>query len=107
MHHLLASFILRSSLVVALLLLLLSNHHQLVVLSTRMENLVYNTNNFNKMGDRQKSFVLDTWLVTNAWVNPSMIFDPLDHLKIVMVWRVPDLVESHITKSYSMNSFNH
>lgn len=47
---------------------------------------------FLRMSDRQKSFVLDTWLVKHAWVNPSMIFDVNSKDKIVMVWRVPDKV---------------
>ena len=47
---------------------------------------------FLRMSERQVSFVLDTWLVKHAWINPSMIFDVENKEKIVMVWRVPDKV---------------
>ncbi len=56
----------------------------------------YTISDFRKMGDRQKSFVLETWLVPNAWMNPSMVFDPIDQTKIIMVWRVPDSVINKI-----------
>ena len=48
------------------------------------------------MCDRQRQYVLDTWLVKHAWVNPSMIFDLENKEKIVMVWRVPDKVRVSI-----------
>ena len=47
---------------------------------------------FLRMCEREKTFVIDTWLVPHAWVNPSMIFEPDDGEKIVMVWRMPNTV---------------
>ena len=49
-------------------------------------------NSFLSMCGRGRTFVLDTWSLPDAWVNPSMIFDPEDHERIVMVWRLPDTV---------------
>ena len=71
---------------IACLLFLISYHN---VVSMRKD---YTLNDFIKMGDPQKSYVLETWLMPNAWMNPSMIFDVSDQTKIIMVWRVPDLV---------------
>eukprot|EP01036_Dinobryon_divergens_P024611 gene24611-33079_t len=56
------------------------------------------------MGDRQISFVLDTWLVPNAWMNPSMILDPLDQTKLIMVWRVPDSKKTDKVGYFWINS---
>ena len=47
----------------------------------------YNSKQFEDMCERQKHFVLDTWLVKHAWVNPSMIQHPDEPNKVVMVWR--------------------
>ena len=77
-----------NNLQIAYLLLFCSYIHFLVV-SIKKD---YTLSDFRKMGDRQISFVLDTWLVPNAWMNPSMILDPLDQTKLIMVWRVPDSV---------------
>ena len=52
----------------------------------------YTTTRFADMADRQTDFVLDTWLVPQAWVNPSMVLDPAGNNKVVMVWRMPDKV---------------
>lgn len=71
------------------LLLICSCYHHVVVVCMRKD---YSLSDFRKMGDRQVSFVLDTWLVPNAWMNPSMILDPVEQTKLIMVWRVPDLV---------------
>jgi len=63
-----------------------------IIISVDAAKKEYNIAEFSEMCSRQKTFVLKTWLVQHAWVNPSMILDPIDNDKIVMVWRVPDSV---------------
>eukprot|EP01036_Dinobryon_divergens_P034109 gene34109-44072_t len=58
------------------------------------------------MSERGKTFVLDTWLVPHAWVNPSMIFDPDDGEKIVMVWRMPNTKRRDKVGYFWINSTN-
>jgi hypothetical protein len=67
----------------------------------------YNSNiqAFLALCQQQKSFVLKTWLVEHAWVNPSMIFHPEEADKIIMVWRVPNRVSSGHTFSPLQNDF--
>ena len=70
---------------------------KLVIFSTLIDEDIYTASShkmsiFLGMCERQRIFVLDTWLVPHAWVNPSMIFDPEDGEKIVMVWRMPNTV---------------
>ena len=50
----------------------------------------YNIEPFLQMCDRQRSFFLTTWKIDQAWVNPSIIRDPDDYNKSIMVWRLPD-----------------
>lgn len=57
---------------------------------TGTSNPDYNIDHFLQMAERQKHLVLNTWKVEHAWVNPSMIHDPVNNSKIIMVWRMPD-----------------
>jgi hypothetical protein len=69
---------------VTLLLLLLAAvaQHQIQV-----QGSGYSIEFYEKACERQKHFMLDTWLVEHAWMNPSIIRDPETPEKIVMVWR--------------------
>ena len=45
----------------------------------------YTVSNYLDMAERQRDFVLDAWQVGYAGINPSMIRDPYDKDKTVMV----------------------
>lgn len=46
--------------------------------------LEYTVAPFQAMAANQTNFVLDSWLVKQAWVNPSMIADPNNHHRVIM-----------------------
>lgn len=50
----------------------------------------YNVDQFLKMAENQKGFVINAWKVEHAWVNPSIIHDLHNDSKVIMVWRMPD-----------------
>ena len=49
----------------------------------------YSSESLWNISERQP-FVLDAWHIPDTWVNPSMVKDPTDSKKIVIVWRMPD-----------------
>ena len=38
----------------------------------------------------RQSFIVDYWHIPDTWVNPSMVRDPVDPQKIVIIWRMLD-----------------
>jgi hypothetical protein len=50
----------------------------------------YNIEPFLQMCERQRSFFVTTWKIDDVRVNPSMIRDPENDNKSVIVWRLPD-----------------
>ena len=70
-----------------LLLLLLLLLAAVVQHQIQVQGSGYSIAFYEKACERQKHFMLDTWLVEHAWMNPSIIRDPATPEKIVMVWR--------------------
>lgn len=49
---------------------------------------IYDNASVLEMVDRQRNLFVGTWLVEHAWINPSLVIDPEDSSKLVMVWRM-------------------
>lgn len=49
----------------------------------------YSIDSFLTMSKRQEHIVLDTWRQESSWMNPSMIVDPYNRNKIIVVGRQP------------------
>ena len=53
-----------------------------------MDGQNYSLAPFEKMCDRQRSFVMDAWKIPKSWINPSMVLSPEDPNKVSR-WKFP------------------
>jgi hypothetical protein len=50
----------------------------------------YSIDNLWQMAYEQTTFVLDTFKVTHAHLNPSMVVDPTNTSRVIFIWRYMD-----------------
>ena len=48
-----------------------------------MDGQNYSLAPFEKMCEKQRSFVIDAWKIPKAWINPSMVISPEDSNKVL------------------------